>query len=178
MYKLVQGKILKEMSKGGVVCKILYYKVPAYTYKDEYDKPIDDLWAVDLSEDASQDKRLKKQIANITFGLMEKGENRKSQSRVYSNLNEALHQQRVNGGRLYVINELQMEEVDEGEVFHLKCWNFPQQTIKICALLAIGSTVFQLEIFSRDLQKISVNSHVFCFKQSLSGLFITFVGNP
>ena len=116
VYKLVQGKILKEMIKGGVVCKILYYKVPAYTYKDQYDKLIDDLWAVDLSEDASQDKRLKKQIANITFGLMEKGENRKSQSRVYSNLNEALHQQRVNGGRLYVINELQMEEVDEGEV--------------------------------------------------------------
>ena len=71
---------------------------------------------MDLSEDTSEDKRLKKQIANITFGLMEKGENKKSQSRVYTNLNEALHQQRVNGGRLYVINELELEEVDEEEI--------------------------------------------------------------
>ena len=116
VYNLVQGKILKELIKDGVVCKILYYKIPAYTYKVQYDKLIDDLWCVDLSEDTSEDKRLKKQIANITFGLMEKGENRKSQSRVYTNLNEALHQQRVNGGRLYVIKELELEEINDEEV--------------------------------------------------------------
>ena len=116
VYNLVQGKILKELIKDGVVCKILYYKIPAYTYKIQYDKLIDDLWSVDLSEDASEDKRLKKQIANITFGLMEKGENKKSQSRVYTNLNEALHKQKLYGGRLYVINELEMEDVNEEEV--------------------------------------------------------------
>ena len=117
VFNLAQGKILKELIKDGVVCKILFYKVPAYTYKVQYDKLIDDLWAVDLSEDASEDKRLKKQIANITFGLMEKGENKKSQSKVYTNLNEALYQQKLcGGGRLYVTNELEMEEVDEREI--------------------------------------------------------------
>ena len=112
VFNLVYGKILKELIKDGVVCKVLYYKIPAYTYKVDYQNLVDELWAKDLSDDIDEDKRLKKHIANINFGLMEKSENKKSKSRMYDNLNEALHKQKIHGGKVFAINECEMEEVD------------------------------------------------------------------
>ena len=43
---------------------------------------------------------------------MEKSENKKSKSRMYDNLNEALHKQNIHGGKVFAINECEMEEVD------------------------------------------------------------------
>ena len=43
---------------------------------------------------------------------IEKSQNKKSTNRMYDNLNEALHNQKKHGGKVFAINECHMEEVD------------------------------------------------------------------
>ena len=41
-FNLVYGKMLKELINDGVVRKILYYKIPAYTQKVDYQSVVDE----------------------------------------------------------------------------------------------------------------------------------------
>ena len=51
-----------------------------------------------------------KTIANVAFGLLEKSYNRKTVSRSFDNLKEALQHQKKYDGRIYVMNEEDYEE--------------------------------------------------------------------
>ena len=58
--------------------KIFYYKVPSYVHKVKYGKAIEDLYKAEMSGDEEENNKIKKTIANVIFGLREKGYNCKS----------------------------------------------------------------------------------------------------
>ena len=126
-HNLIYGKILKKLLKKGVKCNILYYKQPSYIHKVDYEQIIDDLWAEQISADEQEDKRIKKTIANINFGLLEKSHNKGQKSRVFDTLTEVCHYQKIYGGRVYaidgIIKDYKYTPLTE-EREKVKVWNF------------------------------------------------------
>ena len=120
---LVYGKYLKELVKRGVVMKILYYKTPSQVLKVKYKKAISELFKSNISPDEEQNNKIKKTIANITFGLMEKSYNRKSVSRIFDNVGHALHHQRTHGGRLYVLDDEEYECFNKWQLLNDDEWS-------------------------------------------------------
>lgn len=53
-----------------------------------------------------------KAIANITFGLLEKGYNKLNKSKIFDSLKEALYYQNKYGGKIYTLDDVEYEEVD------------------------------------------------------------------
>ena len=76
-YTLVYGMFLKHFVKQ---CKILYYKQPSRVYKVDYRKITVELWKTDISDKPAEDIRIKKLIANVNFGLLEKNTNKAHKS--------------------------------------------------------------------------------------------------
>ena len=54
----------------------------------------------------------KKTIANITFGLLEKGYNKLNRSKNFDSLKEAFYYQNKYGGKIYTLDDVEYEEVD------------------------------------------------------------------
>ena len=86
-YCLVYGMFLKHFVKQ---CKILYYKQPSRVYKVDYRKITAELWKTDISDKPAEDIRIKKLIANVNFGLLEKNTNKAHKSYAFDTLKEAL----------------------------------------------------------------------------------------
>ena len=82
---------MKKLIVKGIKCNILYYKQPSHIHKVDYKQIIDDLWAEQRSADEQEDRRLKKTIANINFGLLEKSHNKGQKSRMFDTLTEVCH---------------------------------------------------------------------------------------
>ena len=59
---------------------MLFYKKPSHIHKVKYKKAIDDLYRANMSDDREEDNNIKKTLANIAFGLLEKSHNRKTVS--------------------------------------------------------------------------------------------------
>ena len=90
--------------------KILAYKIPSYIHKVKYKKAVEDLYKTVISDDKFENPKVLKNIANIAFGLLEKSYNKKTVSRIFDNLKEALQHQKTYDGRIYVMNEVEYEE--------------------------------------------------------------------
>ena len=108
-FNLVYGKHLKQLIGRGVVVKILFYKKPSHLHKVKYKKAIDDLYRANMSDDREEDNKIKKTLANIAFGMLEKSFNRKTVSRMFDGIKEALNHQKKYGGKIYVMDEMEME---------------------------------------------------------------------
>ena len=108
-FNLVYGKHLKQLISRGVVVKILFYKKPSHLHKVKYKKAIDDLYRANMSDDREEDNKIKKTLANIAFGMLEKSFNRKTVSRMFDGIKEALNHQKKYGGKIYVMDEAEME---------------------------------------------------------------------
>ena len=106
-HNLIYGKYLRKIKEKGIKPKILYYKQPSYIHKVDYQKIVDELWETKICKNEEQSKRIKKLIANINFGLLEKSRNKGQKSRVFETLDEAMYYQNMYGGRVYGINEVQ-----------------------------------------------------------------------
>ena len=63
-----------------------------------------------MSDDKFEDNKIKETLSNVAFGLLEKSFNRKTVSRMFDGIKEALHHQKKYGGKTYTINEMEMEE--------------------------------------------------------------------
>ena len=109
---LVYGKFLKQLVSNGVVVKILYYKKPSQIHKVKYKKLVNELYSTKISSKAEEDKRIKKLIANITFGLLEKGQNKVDKSKIFDTLDETLHYQKKYGGRIFSLDHYLLEGND------------------------------------------------------------------
>ena len=92
-----------------MIVKILFYKKPSHRHKVKYKKAIDDLYRANMSDDREEDNKIKKTLANIAFGLLEKSFNRKTVSRMFDGIKEALNHQKKYGGEIYVMDEEEME---------------------------------------------------------------------
>ena len=126
-HNLIYGKFLKKLIEKGIKCDILYYKQPSHIHKVDYKQIIDDLWAEQISADEQEDRRIKKTIANINFGLLEKSHNKGQKSRMFDTLTEVCHYQAIYGGRVYVIDGIIKDYsytplTEERE--KVKVWNF------------------------------------------------------
>ena len=114
-FNLVYGKHLKQLISRGVVVKILFYKKPSHLHKVKYKKAIDDLYKAEMSNDKEEDNKIKKTLANIAFGMLEKSFNRKTVSKMFDGIKEALNHQKKYGGKIYVMDELEKEKYWNGE---------------------------------------------------------------
>ena len=93
--------------------KIVFYKKPSHIHKVKYKKAIDELYKANMSDDKFEDIKIKKTLANVAFGLLEKSFNRKTVSRMFDGIKEALHHQKKYGGKIYTMNEMEIEEYGE-----------------------------------------------------------------
>ena len=109
-FNLVYGKHLKQLISRGVIVKILFYKKPSHIHKVKYKKAIDDLYRANMSDDKVEDNKIIKTLANIAFGMLEKSFNRKTVSIMFDGIKEALHHQKKYGGKIYVMDEVEMEK--------------------------------------------------------------------
>ena len=109
-YNLIYGKFLKKYDD---MVEIIYYKVPSNTYKVNYKKLINELWALKLDEDEEKDKMKKKMIACINIGLLEKQTNTAKKSVVFSKMVDAFYYQEKYSGDINIITETKWD----GEVY-------------------------------------------------------------
>ena len=77
-YCLIYGKFLKQYGMKRI--NILYYKQPSQIHKCNYKTIINNLWDGDISHHKEENINLKKLIANVNFGLLEKGGSTNQQS--------------------------------------------------------------------------------------------------
>ena len=113
---IIYGKFLRKMDLSNI--KIIYYKIPSYIHKVNYKSIVDELWETQLGDDEDDDKQIKKKIANINFGMLEKSNNTSQRSDIFNSLKEACYYQRKQGGRIYALEEDIHEREDEEERRH------------------------------------------------------------
>ena len=76
---MVYGQFLKEFVND---VKILYYKDPPFIRKVKYSDIVDNLYNTKISDNEHEDKYVKKIIANVNIGLLEKGVNKAEKSTI------------------------------------------------------------------------------------------------
>ena len=119
---LIYGMFLKEflpLIENGKL-KITHYKQPHFIHKVDYKSIINELWGQLISDDSDEDKSIKKLIANVSFGLLEKGTNRSQRSFVFDDVNEAVSLQADVGGKLNMTSRQTakwVEDYDENGVW-------------------------------------------------------------
>ena len=112
-FNILYGKFLRKMDLSNI--KIIYYKQPSYIHKVNYKSLVDELWETQLGDDEDDDKQIKKKIANINFGMLEKSNNTSQRSDIFNSLKEACHYQKEHGGRIYALHEDIHERDEETE---------------------------------------------------------------
>lgn len=114
---LIYGLFLKELMKHNQSSNIniLYYKIPSQIHKVNYQNIINDLWQMTISDDNEEDEHIKKLIANVNFGLLEKGGATSQKSIVFKNIDEALENQAVYGGKLHRLSDVELDYENEYE---------------------------------------------------------------
>ena len=122
---IIYGKFLRKLLEDNVKLKIIYYKQPSHIHKVDYDKVVGELWDTYISDDKDEDKQIKKKIANINFGMLEKSVNTGQRSKIFNSIKEACHHQRIHGGKIYAIQKETYEveylgESDSEEDFNEK----------------------------------------------------------
>ena len=112
-FNIFYGKFLRKMDLTNI--KIIYYKIPSYIHKVNYKSIVDELWETQLGDDEEDDKQIKKKIANINFGMLEKSNNTAQRSDIFNSLKEACYYQKEHGGRIYALHEDIHERDEETE---------------------------------------------------------------
>ena len=98
---LYYGKFLKNVLNDGII--IRYYKKPSFIFNCDYKKIVKELVETHISDDITDDTKLKKQIANVNIGLLEKGVTTAQKSILFKDLREAQLYQHMYGGRINII---------------------------------------------------------------------------
>jgi hypothetical protein len=94
--------------------EILAFKAPSFIKPIDTKAIIDNLWNTEISPDADEDKSIKKLIANVNFGLLEKSNNKVQKSKIYETLDEAKYHQEQYGGRISRLSKfVETVEIDE-----------------------------------------------------------------
>ena len=83
------------------------FKQPSFVKKVNYKALVDELYAFPISEDAKVDVYIKKLIANVNIGLLEKGMNRRSAGYLFRDVNECNYFQAQHGGVVHRIQKIE-----------------------------------------------------------------------
>ena len=95
--------------------EIIAFKEPSFVYPVKYTDIVDALYASSISPDDNQDNKIKKLIANVNFGLLEKSNNKTQKSILFSSLEAAKKSQEEHGGRISILrkfNEIEEDIID------------------------------------------------------------------
>ena len=74
-----------------------------------YTKLIKQLWATEISDHFPEDAKIKKVIANVKLGLLEKGTNKSSKRFAFDSLRGAVYYQQDIGGKINKITGYDLE---------------------------------------------------------------------
>ena len=116
-YCLVYGKYLKHFLDDVDFNKvennqveILIYTEPSFIKDVDYSKIVTNLFNTHFTDDAELDKFIKKIIANVNCGLLEKAVNKRKSSKIFENAGEALYYQDTYGGTISVLKRRELKE--------------------------------------------------------------------
>ena len=110
---LCYGKFLKDVLNDGIIIK--YYKKPSFIYNCDYKKIVKELVETHISDDTQEDTKLKKEIANVNIGLLEKGVTTAQKSVLFKDLREAQLYQHMYGGKINIIKHFEREDYDDDD---------------------------------------------------------------
>ena len=88
-------------------CLVVAYKQPSFIKKVNYKALTDELYAFPISGDAQADVYIKKLIANVNVGLLEKGMNRRSAGYLFKDQAECNYFQAQHGGMVHRIQKIE-----------------------------------------------------------------------
>ena len=165
-YNLAYGYILSKLISYKVNFKIHYYIEPSHKHKVNYKQIVDDLWKANISDDKHEESKIKKSIANINFGLLEKSHNKGQKSKMFNSLRECCYYQNMFGGRVYSISlneesELEMDDIDEFGC----CRGSKQKTIeKGCYVLNVTDNQKLVDGFRLIKEMILQNHNLIMFE--------------
>ena len=111
IHNLVYGQVLKQLPSDDY--EIVQYKKPSMIKNVDYKTIVDQLYNTEFSKDDDTNKLIKKTIANVNIGLLEKGINKTTRSFIFSDLNECKFVQSEYGGKIIAIEK-------EKRPFHIK----------------------------------------------------------
>ena len=109
-YNIIYGQFL-DFFKDDV--EILYYKEPSFIKTVNYAEILKLLFNTHISDNKTEDTYLRKLIANVNFGLLEKGTNKAQISYIFDSLNEAQHYQALYGGKIAILRKQELTFIDE-----------------------------------------------------------------
>ena len=111
-YCLLYGVFLQQLDLNKI--DILYFKIPSKRHDVDYSTLVNELWKDTISDDVDEDKMIKKTIANVNIGLLEKLGSTDIKSIPFKTVEEALHHQEEFGGKLYKF-EKETIDVDDDD---------------------------------------------------------------
>jgi len=103
-FNLIYGTFLEQVKED---VEILYYKEPSFIKTVNYSEILKTLYDTHISDNKTEDIYLKKLIANVNIGLLEKGTNRDQKTFIFDSLEEAQHYQAQYGGNLSILRKEQ-----------------------------------------------------------------------
>jgi len=83
--------------------EIIAYKEPSTVKQVNYKALVEELFNTSISDDPDEDIYIKKLIANVNIGLLEKSCNRKQRSYLFEDFAELRHYQAEYGGQINLI---------------------------------------------------------------------------
>ena len=118
IYNLCYGRFIYNFINGPD-CSIenIAYEEPSFVHKVAYENIVSELFqnTNKLSDSDEENNALKKIIANVQFGLLEKSYNKQSKSFVFDTIEECNHYRIKYGGKMNYIEEFVSNTVCERE---------------------------------------------------------------
>ena len=85
---------------------IVAFKQPSFIKQVDYAKLVNELYESNISENDQQDVYIKKLVANVNIGLLEKCSNKKSNGFLFQDYEECKFYQAQYGGTIHSIQKL------------------------------------------------------------------------
>ena len=87
------------------------FKQPSFIKKVNYKELVEELYGFPISGNAQTDVYIKKLIANVNIGLLEKGMNRRAAGYLFKDLTECNHFQAQHGGVVHQIQKIEDKRI-------------------------------------------------------------------
>ena len=106
-FRLIYGLYLKQLDTSEI--KVISYKQPSFKHSVNYKDIVGELWDKKISENDEEDMAIKKQVAVVNFGLLERTNSTDQKSILFRSLKAASDFQQKYGGKIHKLTE---EEVN------------------------------------------------------------------
>ena len=172
-HNLVYGKFIKEGMR------ITAFKQPSFIKKVDYKKLVDELYETKIADDAQQDAYIKKLVANVNIGLLEKCFNRKSSGYIFEDYAECKFYQAEYGGTIHSIQQIEnLSQVLEKSDLGLDDGLESATEITSCKFVGRGDLYYVLVIKAekqlrngfRYVKELLLQSHNFKLMQAYDAL--------